>query len=54
VLFAALKAYAAEDTLLYLDVPEVSPAAIALAKRYNMNAVFETAACTPVKALICR
>jgi GNAT superfamily N-acetyltransferase len=42
-LFVALKAHAAEGTPLYLDVPEVNPAAVDLAKRYNMNAVFETA-----------
>ena len=42
-LFVALKAHAAEGAPLYLDVPEVNPAAVALAKRYNMNAVFETA-----------
>ena len=28
---------------VFLDIPEVNPAAVALAKRYNMESVFETA-----------
>jgi GNAT superfamily N-acetyltransferase len=42
-LFCALKASIPEGSPLYLDIPEVNPEAVTLAKRHNMNAVFETA-----------
>ena len=42
-LFLALKAHAPEGASIYLDTPEVSPAAVDLAKRHNMIVVFETA-----------
>ncbi|MBI5590942.1 MAG: GNAT family N-acetyltransferase [Deltaproteobacteria bacterium] len=42
-LFLGLKAYTPQDAPVYLDIPEVNPAAIDLTKRYNMISVFETA-----------
>ena len=42
-LFLALKAHAPENAPLFLDTPEVNPAAVDLAKRHNMTPVFETA-----------
>ncbi len=42
-LFLALKSKADSSQPVYLDVPEVNPAAVALAERYNMAASFETA-----------
>jgi len=42
-LFLALKARAPAGAPLFLDTPEVNPAAVGLARRHNMAAVFETA-----------
>lgn len=42
-LFLALKAQTPEGAPVFLDVPEVNPAAITLVKRHNMTAAFETA-----------
>lgn len=42
-LFLALKAHVPEDAPVFLDTPETNPAAVELAKRYNMTAVFRTA-----------
>lgn len=42
-LLLALKAYAPEDTPIYLDLPAVNPAAADLAKQHNMSVIFETA-----------
>ncbi|CAM4134509.1 GNAT family N-acetyltransferase [Pseudoalteromonas ostreae] len=42
-LLLALKASAAPGEMIYLDVPNVNQAALALAKRHNMTSVFETA-----------
>jgi GNAT superfamily N-acetyltransferase len=42
-LFLAMQAQVTEGAPLYWDVPEVNPAAIALAERYGMVVVFETA-----------
>jgi ribosomal protein S18 acetylase RimI-like enzyme len=42
-LFLALQARATADAPVYLDVPETNPEAIALAKKYAMKPVFETA-----------
>jgi ribosomal protein S18 acetylase RimI-like enzyme len=42
-LFLALKAQSTAGAPLYLDVPEANPAAVALAERYGMTVVFETA-----------
>ncbi|MFZ4790100.1 MAG: hypothetical protein ACOYMW_04255 [Candidatus Competibacteraceae bacterium] len=42
-LFLALKAQAPAGAPLYLDIPEVNPAAVALAERHGMTVVFETA-----------
>lgn len=42
-LFLALKAQATAGAPLYLDVPELNPAAVALAERQGMMVVFETA-----------
>ncbi|EKV00989.1 acetyltransferase [Leptolyngbya sp. PCC 7375] len=42
-IFQALIANVPAGDSFYLDVPEVNGAAVALAKRYNMNYVFETA-----------
>jgi ribosomal protein S18 acetylase RimI-like enzyme len=41
-LFAALAAEAPGEPI-FLDVPEANPAAVALARRYGMTPVFETA-----------
>jgi GNAT superfamily N-acetyltransferase len=43
VLFLALKAIPAAENTIYLDVPEVNQAAIALATKYSLQVVFETA-----------
>lgn len=43
VLFINLVNYAGEGSLVYIDVPEVNSSAVALAHRYNMKKVFETA-----------
>ncbi|MEI8242762.1 MAG: GNAT family N-acetyltransferase [bacterium] len=42
-LFLALQARAPEGAPIFLDTPEVNPAAIDLVKRHNMTAAFETA-----------
>ena len=42
-LFAALKSYIPEGDSFFLDVPEVNPAAVDLAKRHSMTVTFETA-----------
>lgn len=42
-LFQALSMYVPEHAEIFLDVPEPNPAAIALAERHGMRAVFETA-----------
>ena len=42
-LFVGLKAKAASNAPLYLDVPEINSAAISLAQTYGMTPVFETA-----------
>lgn len=43
LLFRVLKAEIKPTDLIYLDVPEVNERAVALAEKYNMNAVFKTA-----------
>ncbi|GFE71639.1 GNAT family N-acetyltransferase [Chroococcus sp. FPU101] len=42
-LFLALQSKIKPETPIFLDTPEINPAAIQLAKRYGMNIVFETA-----------
>ena len=42
-LFLALKAHAPEGAPIFLDTPEVNPAAVDLAKRHDMTVAFETA-----------
>jgi hypothetical protein len=42
-LFVALKAHAAPGAPIFLDTPEINPAAIALARQHKMSVVFETA-----------
>ena len=42
-LFAALSKSAPQGAPIYLDVPSVNPAAVALTEKHNMRAVFETA-----------
>ena len=42
-LFLALKSKVKQSDPVYLDTPEVNPAAVALAERHNMEVVFETA-----------
>lgn len=42
-LFLALKSKATSKDPIFLDVPEVNPAAVALAKKHSMNVSFETA-----------
>ena len=42
-LFLALKAHTPAGTPIFLDIPEVNPAAVALAERHGMTPVFETA-----------
>ncbi|MBE9176555.1 GNAT family N-acetyltransferase [Synechocystis salina LEGE 06155] len=42
-LFLALKAIPAAENTIYLDVPEPNQAAIALAAKYSLQVVFETA-----------
>lgn len=42
-IFLALGAYVSADSVLYLDVPETNSQAVALAERYQMTRVFETA-----------
>jgi ribosomal protein S18 acetylase RimI-like enzyme len=42
-LFAALKSQVPEGVPVFLDIPEVNPAAVALVNRHGMGAVFETA-----------
>ena len=42
-LFLALCACAGAGEAVYLDLPEVNPAAVALAQRHHMHVVFETA-----------
>ncbi|MBN2683652.1 MAG: GNAT family N-acetyltransferase [Pontiellaceae bacterium] len=42
-LFLTLKARATSSDLIYLDVPEVNPAAVALAEKQGMSVAFETA-----------
>ncbi len=43
VLFEALSGHTEKGALIYLDVPEINPEAIALAKEHHMKVVFETA-----------
>ena len=42
-LFVALRAHAAPGEPIFLDVPEVNPAAVALCERHGMTVSFETA-----------
>lgn len=42
-LFLALKSTIGADETLYLDVPQLNQDAVTLAKKYDMNMVFETA-----------
>lgn len=42
-LFLTLNGFVEKGTEIYLDVPEINPASITLAKRYRMEIVFETA-----------
>jgi hypothetical protein len=42
-LFTALQSVAAAGAPVYLDVPEINPAAVHLAEKYGMKVVFETA-----------
>ena len=42
-LFLALKSRVKTKKPIYLDTPEVNQSAVSLAKRYNMEVVFETA-----------
>lgn len=42
-LFLALKSRAKQSEPIFLDIPEVNQAAVALAERYNMKVSFETA-----------
>lgn len=42
-LFVALRSTVASGTPIYLDVPEINPAAVNLAEHYEMKRVFETA-----------
>ena len=42
-LFSALKATVPEEEPVFLDIPEVNPAAVELVKRHNMSVVVETA-----------
>ena len=42
-LFLALKAKVEPTAPIFLDVPEVNPAAVALAERHHMTVSFETA-----------
>ena len=42
-LFCDLKSSIPEGSPIFLDIPEVNPAAISLVKRHNMSVVFETA-----------
>ncbi|MDR3556322.1 MAG: GNAT family N-acetyltransferase [Syntrophobacteraceae bacterium] len=42
-LFRALQAHLPEEAPIYLDTPAENPAALDLANRHNMSAVFETA-----------
>lgn len=43
LLFCALKAQVPAGVPIFLDVPEVNPAAVSLAENHNMQRVFETA-----------
>ena len=43
VLFLALRAQVPVSQPFYLDVPEVNAAAVALAQKYDLNSMFETA-----------
>lgn len=43
LLFRALRSELAETEPLFLDIPEVNPAALSLVKRHDMSIVFETA-----------
>ena len=42
-IFLGLRSHLVPQTPLYLDTPEANPAAVALAEKYNMHRVFETA-----------
>ncbi len=42
-LYQALRSHAAQGDPIFLDTPEVNPAAVALAERHAMKKVFETA-----------
>lgn len=53
-LFMALKAHAPEGEPIFLDTPAVNSAAVDLAERHKMVAVFETARMYTGKPLICR
>ncbi|MGZ8225535.1 MAG: GNAT family N-acetyltransferase [Methylococcaceae bacterium] len=43
MLFNVLLAQVPEDEAVFLDIPEINPAALALAERYSMKKIFETA-----------
>jgi GNAT acetyltransferase-like protein len=43
ILFASLKAEVDSSESIYLDVPEVNHAAVAMTEKYNMKVVFGTA-----------
>lgn len=42
-LFSAFESSVPEGSLIFLDIPEVNPAALELVQRHRMNVVFETA-----------
>ncbi|MEL6136746.1 MAG: GNAT family N-acetyltransferase [Cyanobacteria bacterium J06628_6] len=42
-IFLGLRSHLPPQTPFYLDTPEINPAAVALAKKYDMQRVFETA-----------
>jgi GNAT superfamily N-acetyltransferase len=43
ILLQALLSYAPANSQVFLDIPEVNPAAVALVNKYNMTTLFETA-----------
>ncbi|MEO1591343.1 MAG: GNAT family N-acetyltransferase [Cyanobacteria bacterium J06632_22] len=42
-IFRGLRSHLPPNTLFYLDTPEINPAAVTLAEKYNMHRSFETA-----------
>ena len=42
-LFLSLRSIAGPEDPIYLDTPDINPEAVALAKRHEMEVVFETA-----------